>query len=95
MKPRLKTAKTLALLRAHESRNVTFMEADGSWPIVWERARGVDVIVVSSGAIALALAHERNTWDVTAIDQSSAALAIARASEARHVTNASTVEATP
>mgnify|MGYP003344151242 CR=1 FL=1 len=43
MKPRLKTAKTLALLRAHESRNVTFMEADGSWPIVWERARGVDV----------------------------------------------------
>ena len=43
MKPPLKTAKTLALLRAHESRNVTFMEADGSWPIVWARARGVDV----------------------------------------------------
>lgn len=37
------SAQTLALLRAHESRNVTFMEADGSWPIVWTRARGVNV----------------------------------------------------
>ena len=27
------------LLRAYESRNVTFIEPDGSWPIVWERAR--------------------------------------------------------
>jgi 4-aminobutyrate aminotransferase-like enzyme len=34
---------TLALLRRFESRNVTFMEADGSWPIVWERARGAHV----------------------------------------------------
>jgi len=41
--PRDKSAKTLALLRAYESRNVTFMEPDGSWPIVWERARGVHV----------------------------------------------------
>jgi len=30
----------LQTLRAYESRNVTFMEADGSWPIVWERAAG-------------------------------------------------------
>ncbi|MCU0785012.1 MAG: aspartate aminotransferase family protein [Verrucomicrobia bacterium] len=37
------TLQTLDLLRAYESRNVTFMEADGSWPIVWERARGVHV----------------------------------------------------
>ncbi len=37
------SAQTLRLLRDHESRNVTFMEADGSWPIVWARARGVDV----------------------------------------------------
>ncbi len=43
MKPGLNTEQTLALLRAHESRNVTFMEADGSWPIVWTRARGVTV----------------------------------------------------
>jgi 4-aminobutyrate aminotransferase-like enzyme len=34
---------TLDLLRAYESRNVTFMEADGSWPIVWTRARGTHV----------------------------------------------------
>ena len=33
----------LDLLRAYESRNVTFMEPDGSWPIVWERAKGVHV----------------------------------------------------
>jgi 4-aminobutyrate aminotransferase-like enzyme len=37
------SAHTLRLLRDYESRNVTFMEADGSWPIVWARARGVDV----------------------------------------------------
>src|SRR2546427_424900 len=33
----------LDLLRAYESRNVTLIEGDGSWPIVWERARGVHV----------------------------------------------------
>jgi 4-aminobutyrate aminotransferase-like enzyme len=33
----------LALLRRYESRNVTFIEPDGSWPMVWERARGVHV----------------------------------------------------
>ena len=38
-----KTSQILDLLRAYESRNVTFMEADGSWPIVWERAKGVHV----------------------------------------------------
>ncbi len=38
-----RTAEVLGLLRAHESRNVTFLEPDGSWPIVWERARGVHV----------------------------------------------------
>ena len=37
------TQQTLDLLRAHESRNVLFTEADGSWPIVWERAEGVHV----------------------------------------------------
>ena len=38
------TAKTtFELLREYESRNVTFMEPDGSWPIVWRRARGVYV----------------------------------------------------
>src|SRR3977135_1993767 len=38
------TAKTvLDLLRRYESRNVTFLEPDGSGPIGWERAKGVHV----------------------------------------------------
>jgi 4-aminobutyrate aminotransferase-like enzyme len=37
------TKKILQQLRDFESRNVLFMEEDGSWPIVWERARGVHV----------------------------------------------------
>jgi 4-aminobutyrate aminotransferase-like enzyme len=39
----LSSRSTLALLRRYESRNVTHVEPDGSWPIVWERARGVHV----------------------------------------------------
>src|ERR1041384_5942593 len=39
----MNTRQTLDLLRAYESRNVTFIEPDGSWPIVWERARDVHV----------------------------------------------------
>jgi 4-aminobutyrate aminotransferase-like enzyme len=35
--------RTLELLRRYESRNVTFIDPDGSWPIVWKRARGVHV----------------------------------------------------
>lgn len=35
--------EVFALLRAFESRNITFVEADGSWPIVWDRASGVHV----------------------------------------------------
>ncbi|MEK7685767.1 MAG: aspartate aminotransferase family protein [Verrucomicrobiota bacterium] len=38
-----KNQETLRLLREFESRNVTFMEADGSWPMVWECAKGVYV----------------------------------------------------
>src|SRR5438445_4899736 len=37
------TRQTLDLLRAYESRNVTFIEADASWPIVWERAKDAHV----------------------------------------------------
>jgi 4-aminobutyrate aminotransferase-like enzyme len=37
------TRQTLDLLREYESRNVLFTEPDGSWPIVWERAKGVNV----------------------------------------------------
>jgi len=38
-----KARQVLDLLHEFESRNVTFMEADASWPIVWERAKGVHV----------------------------------------------------
>ena len=33
----------LGRLRQYESRNVTFLDPDGSWPIVWEKARGCHV----------------------------------------------------
>jgi 4-aminobutyrate aminotransferase-like enzyme len=39
----MKTGETLELLRSYESRNVLYTEPDGSWPIVWERAQGVQV----------------------------------------------------
>src|SRR6266850_6702348 len=39
----MRTRQILDLLRAYESRNVTFIDPDGSWPIVWERARGMHV----------------------------------------------------
>ncbi|MGH7952291.1 MAG: aspartate aminotransferase family protein [Limisphaerales bacterium] len=35
--------ETLQLLRDYESRNVVHIESDGSWPIVWERAKNVFV----------------------------------------------------
>ena len=37
------TRKILKQLRDYESRNILFQEPDGSWPIVWERAKGVHV----------------------------------------------------
>src|SRR3974390_3108915 len=39
----MNTRETLDLLREYESRNVLFTEPDGSWPIVWDRAKGVNV----------------------------------------------------
>src|SRR5438309_12124249 len=39
----MRPTQALALLRAYESPNVTYLDPDGSWPIVWERARGVHV----------------------------------------------------
>jgi 4-aminobutyrate aminotransferase-like enzyme len=39
----MNTRETLDTLREYESRNVLFTEPDGSWPIVWERAKGVHV----------------------------------------------------
>jgi len=39
----MNTRQTIQLLQAYESQNVTFCEPDGSSPIVWERASGVNV----------------------------------------------------
>jgi 4-aminobutyrate aminotransferase-like enzyme len=39
----MKTRKVIEILRDYESRNVLFTEPDGSWAIVWERAKGVHV----------------------------------------------------
>jgi organic radical activating enzyme len=36
-------SKTIDLLRRYESRNITYIENDGSWPIVWKRAQGSHV----------------------------------------------------
>jgi 4-aminobutyrate aminotransferase-like enzyme len=39
----MQSNRALRLLRQYESRNVTHLAPDGSWPIVWERARGMHV----------------------------------------------------
>lgn len=39
----MSTGEVLKLLEKYESQNVTFIESGGSWPIVWERAKGVHV----------------------------------------------------
>jgi 4-aminobutyrate aminotransferase-like enzyme len=41
--PGVTTSEILQLLRDYESRNIVHVEADGSWPIVWDRAKGVYV----------------------------------------------------
>ncbi len=38
-----KSKRVLELLRACESRNMLWIEPDGSWPIFWERAKGTRV----------------------------------------------------
>ena len=35
--------RTLELLRRFESRNITYIDPDGSWPIAWSRAKGANV----------------------------------------------------
>jgi 4-aminobutyrate aminotransferase-like enzyme len=37
------TKEIIDLLREYESRNVIFTDPDGSWPIVWEKAKGMVV----------------------------------------------------
>lgn len=42
-KPPEREAFVRHLLRTYESRNVTYIEEDGSWPIIWRKAKGVHV----------------------------------------------------
>jgi 4-aminobutyrate aminotransferase-like enzyme len=39
----MRKSKILAALQKFESRNITFIEKDGSWPIVWKKAKGTHV----------------------------------------------------
>jgi 4-aminobutyrate aminotransferase-like enzyme len=62
------TAEILELLREYESRNVLFIEPGGSWPIVWERAKGTSVwdadgkkYLDLTGAFGVAAAGHANT----------------------------------
>ncbi len=43
MGTKAKSKSVLKLLRAYESPNMLWMDPDGSWPIVWERAQGTRV----------------------------------------------------
>jgi len=67
------THSTLQLLRDFESRNVTYIATDGSWPIVWDRARDVFVWDVRgkkyldlTGAFGVAAAGHANPHVVRA-----------------------------
>ena len=40
---RKRPSKVLKRLKEYESRNITFCDPEGGWPIVWERARGMHV----------------------------------------------------
>ncbi len=69
----MKTKQILDLLRAYESRNIVFMEPDGSWPIIWERAKDVYVwdtdgkkYLDLSGAFGVAAAGHANRHVVKA-----------------------------
>ena len=70
------TGNILQQLRDFESRNVTFIEADGSWPIVWELAKGVHVwdavgkkYLDLTGAFGVAAAGHANSKVVKAGQQ--------------------------
>lgn len=42
-RPSSGSGEVLEMLKRHESRNVTFVDPEGGWPIVWQRARGCHV----------------------------------------------------
>lgn len=69
----MNTKATLDLLRAYESPNVLFIDPDGTWPIVWERAKGMYVwdaegkkYLDMTAAFGVAAAGHANTRVITA-----------------------------
>ncbi|MCX7872450.1 MAG: aspartate aminotransferase family protein [Verrucomicrobiae bacterium] len=67
------STKILELLKKYESRNIIFIDPDGSWPIVWERARGVYVFDIDgkryidlTGAFGVATAGHANPRIISA-----------------------------
>src|SRR6266568_6659346 len=77
----MKTKQVLGLLRDYESRNVTFLDPTGDWPIVWERAKGVHVwdaegkkYLDLTGAFGVAAAGHANPSVVKAGQQQMAKL---------------------
>ncbi len=40
----METSETLERLRRYESQNITYIDPEGGWPIVWQKARGVWVV---------------------------------------------------
>jgi 4-aminobutyrate aminotransferase-like enzyme len=77
----MNTKHILDMLRAHESRNVVHMEPDGSWPIVWDRAKDVFVwdadgkkYLDLTGAFGVAAAGHTNAKVVKAGQQQMARL---------------------
>jgi 4-aminobutyrate aminotransferase-like enzyme len=76
-----KTRTILRRLRKFESRNVTFLDPRGSWPIAWERARGVCVWDANgkkyldlTAAFGVAAAGHANPWVVRAAQKQLARL---------------------
>src|SRR5690606_36652467 len=72
----LKSNRTLELLQRFESRNITFIEEDGSWPIVWRRAQRVHVwddggrkYLDLTAAFGVAVAGHANTKVVRAVTE--------------------------
>jgi 4-aminobutyrate aminotransferase-like enzyme len=68
-----KTQRVLNLLGDYESPNVTFIDPEGGWPIVWERARGMFVWDIEgkryldlTGAFGVAAAGHANARVVAA-----------------------------
>lgn len=94
----MNAAQVFESLRRYESRNVTFLAPDGSWPIVWKRARGCHVWDVEgrryldlTAAFGVAAAGHANPRVVAAAQRQSAELLHAMGDVHPHVGKAKLV----